>query len=234
MKKLFTILSAAAMIATGSQAAVKTQEVTIQFTDYYYEQFAEPQTTTVAYNDGIFTIENFFNSGLAVNFTIPLDKDSYPMTGEYDDWQEFSFLEENMIAENFCHYLYDYEKEDYGTGYIYGYNDAAADEATEVTKLFVYDSWYNNVAAYVKEDGSIGLMFDIYVTFPLLGEWGDACYMSFDLDDLAGIFSETAVETIENAVAPMEYYDLNGVRVMNPKHGIFIQRQGNKTVEVMK
>ena len=32
--------------------------------------------------------------------------------------------------------------------------------------------------------------------------------------------------------APVEYYNLQGIRVENPANGIFIRRQGNKTTKV--
>ncbi|MDE6564353.1 MAG: hypothetical protein K2L92_05950, partial [Muribaculaceae bacterium] len=32
--------------------------------------------------------------------------------------------------------------------------------------------------------------------------------------------------------APVEYYNLQGIRVENPENGIFIRRQGNKTTKV--
>ncbi len=42
------------------------------------------------------------------------------------------------------------------------------------------------------------------------------------------------VETIvvENENAPVEYFNLQGVRVAEPANGIFIRRQGNKVTKV--
>lgn len=37
---------------------------------------------------------------------------------------------------------------------------------------------------------------------------------------------------IDNSDAPVEYYNLQGMRVSNPENGIFIRRQGNKAVKV--
>ncbi|MCM1449752.1 MAG: phosphodiester glycosidase family protein [Clostridiales bacterium] len=37
----------------------------------------------------------------------------------------------------------------------------------------------------------------------------------------------------ENSNAPVEYYNLQGMRVMNPANGIFIKRQGSKATKVM-
>ncbi|MDE6177902.1 MAG: Ig-like domain-containing protein, partial [Duncaniella sp.] len=40
--------------------------------------------------------------------------------------------------------------------------------------------------------------------------------------------SESAIEDIEAADAPAEYYNLQGIRVDNPASGLYIKRQGNK------
>lgn len=46
---------------------------------------------------------------------------------------------------------------------------------------------------------------------------------------------QTGVEVIEPTEenAPVEFYNLQGVRVANPEHGIFIRRQGSKTTKVI-
>lgn len=48
-------------------------------------------------------------------------------------------------------------------------------------------------------------------------------------------FVPTGVENVgeENTDAPVEYYNLNGVKVDNPSNGIFIRRQGGKTTKVV-
>lgn len=43
-----------------------------------------------------------------------------------------------------------------------------------------------------------------------------------------------AVTAIENADAPVEFFTLQGVKTENPQHGIFIMRQGNKAVKVVR
>ncbi len=59
--------------------------------------------------------------------------------------------------------------------------------------------------------------------------------------DLVRIYSEegdeeapdSSVAMIEDANAPVEYYNLQGVRVNNAENGIFIRKQGNKTSKVI-
>lgn len=60
--------------------------------------------------------------------------------------------------------------------------------------------------------------FDAYICF------------SFDPNDL----SQTGIEDIEaeDNNAPVEYYNMQGVRVENPTNGIYIRRQGNEVTKV--
>ena len=43
----------------------------------------------------------------------------------------------------------------------------------------------------------------------------------------------TAIESIEVENAPVEYYNLQGVKVANPENGLFIKKQGAKTTKVV-
>ncbi len=55
-------------------------------------------------------------------------------------------------------------------------------------------------------------------------------YLVFDLPVNAGIDNVVADE---NGNAPVEYYNLQGVRVENPANGLFIKRQGSKVEKVV-
>ena len=44
----------------------------------------------------------------------------------------------------------------------------------------------------------------------------------------------TAIESVAvDANAPVEYYNLQGVKVANPENGLFIKKQGNKATKVI-
>lgn len=47
--------------------------------------------------------------------------------------------------------------------------------------------------------------------------------------DFAGF---DGVESDECGDAPVEYYNLQGIRVENPESGLYIRRQGNKSTKV--
>ena len=48
------------------------------------------------------------------------------------------------------------------------------------------------------------------------------------LDEIA-----TGIEEVNAANAPVEYYNLQGVKVANPENGIFIKKQGAKATKVI-
>lgn len=53
--------------------------------------------------------------------------------------------------------------------------------------------------------------------------------LDFEIPGLTGISNVTVAD--ENA--PVEYYNLQGVRVANPESGLYIKRQGNKATKVL-
>lgn len=53
---------------------------------------------------------------------------------------------------------------------------------------------------------------------------------AYEFEGKAGV--ESVVSDVEDPNAPVEYYNLQGMRVNNPENGIFIRRQGNKATKV--
>ncbi len=51
----------------------------------------------------------------------------------------------------------------------------------------------------------------------------------YNYDEVVGVDNITESETVES----VEYYNLQGVRVVNPRNGIFIKKQGNKTQKII-
>lgn len=58
---------------------------------------------------------------------------------------------------------------------------------------------------------------------------GSEITLDFEIPGLTGISNVTVAD--ENA--PVEYYNLQGVRVANPESGLYIKRQGNKATKVL-
>lgn len=51
---------------------------------------------------------------------------------------------------------------------------------------------------------------------------------------LTKVYSPSAIETVNSEInAPVEYYNLQGVKVANPSNGIFIKKQGSKATKIV-
>lgn len=81
-------------------------------------------------------------------------------------------------------------------------------------KIFVYSMDYLNFAAYVNQ-----------------------YYGNNVLPKLYKLDSDSSVEILDSSVedsnAPVEYFNLQGVKVTNPSGGVFIRRQGSKSSKVL-
>jgi len=84
-------------------------------------------------------------------------------------------------------------------------------------------------------DGKVWLSFYLSNTYGT-GNKHDNLWMDLDMvsimtsEEYAGI---KTITTAEDAEAPVEYFNLQGVRVAQPENGLYIRRQGNKTTKVV-
>ena len=65
------------------------------------------------------------------------------------------------------------------------------------------------------------------------GEQNRFAFKSFKLFYKGDNGSGVANIAIDDENAPVEYYNLQGIRVANPDKGLYIVRQGNKTSKVI-
>lgn len=77
-------------------------------------------------------------------------------------------------------------------------------------------------------------MRDLEITF-YEGEESPGCNYTVEMVTVDDIFTPSAgVESlIDDANAPVEYYNLQGVKVANPEKGIYIKKQGSKSTKVI-
>lgn len=95
----------------------------------------------------------------------------------------------------------------------------------------------NSIKADVALNGIVDATDKAHMDIDVL--W-DASALALGLDQIPikvvfdGQLEAAGVENVvvdENA--PIEYYNLNGIRVANPENGIYIRRQGNKVSKVL-
>lgn len=179
------------------------------------------ETGLVVKEDGTVTLTDFMYSGQPLSFKVN--------ETEVGKW---GTLEITSPTQDYHGYIYLRNSTD--TDYLYctayGFNNVEGATAFEMPYVLVnYSNVYrydmtepdNNyeycasicMNAWKKDDSSTGYFYiDIY----------------FNLPATSGV-----QEVIENADAPVEFYNLNGMKVENPSNGIFIRKQGNKTSKII-
>ena len=90
----------------------------------------------------------------------------------------------------------------------------------------------------------VNLLVEANGSYTMTDNWGGGtqswksaagtCTVRVDVvNNKLNILEFTGVEGVEfDENAPVEYYNLNGVKVENPTNGTFIKVQGNKTAKV--
>lgn len=106
--------------------------------------------------------------------------------------------------------------------------------------FFIADAYTPNVKAngyefqVVDQAYTNGPTGKLWLVFDFAG-YPDQAFSFTDIVFAPTSKASDAVNSIESAdiTAPVEYYNLNGVRVAHPQHGIYIMRQGDKARKVM-
>lgn len=234
MKKIFTSIAMAA-IAVFSVGA---ETVTANFQTYTnadgYRDYLKPFELEINKEaDGSYSMPNFMNSGSAVSFTFTEPK--------VNKSAEIKLTSNNESVATAW---------EWGEGYEdwYALLDANGDalelkgERTDGSNIVIYDPVIitadgGYLYAYVKKldtsDGKNEYNYyaDINIcAYPEDNDDGDYFYLSFYFDKAEG----SAVEAVASeSNAPVEFYNLNGVRVVNPSNGIFIRKQGGDVKKVI-
>lgn len=135
------------------------------------------------------------------------------------DVDEFEVISSgNTINGKSCFYLYGgVENEVVKNRHYLGTPSFVTDE-TEAAEFYVDDE-----ALLRYKDGN----YLAYVGGAFVKSADRAGAVTLYVND-SGITTDVEVVEIEDADAPVEYYNLQGVRVANPQNGLYIVRQGNK------
>lgn len=95
-------------------------------------------------------------------------------------------------------------------------------------EAFSWDFYANNPVSLEKFAGKkIQIAFKYISTADVAGTW-EVQYISVEGEE-----SESGITEIEATEAPVEYYNLQGVRVENPSNGLYIRKQGNQITKVI-
>ena len=233
MKKFFTMLGAALMMGSFSANADKV-EVWVSYwdstnNDYVYENSFE--TDIVRNEDGSYSLQDFFNSGYPASFT-------------FEQPEVYGYNPLKMCKTIFLYPGYSYPylmtTEDFeldadgwpvnNDAYLTCYSYSTDGTPTELWYPYVDDTGDPTYSSFVsrmdpEEDGA-----DYYASIVLSATLSDGSFSPWYY--LNFVFNELEPAAVKNITidtnVPVEYYNLNGVRVDNPSNGIFIVKKGNK------
>lgn len=171
--------------------------------------------------DGSFTVANFLDSGEPVSF-------KFKGVGT-QSMCPMEFTSPTLLVSDGLYVYLLNEDGNYITGKV-------TDDGGNVTTLYfpyIYNE-ENFTNAYTTEgnDGA-SMSYDVCVALTGFDENSDATdyyYLNFYFTDN----EYASVSKIENDNdAPVEFYNLQGVRVQNPENGIFIRKQGSKVSKMI-
>ena len=188
-----------------------------------YETYAKPHETTlekyVNENTTKYTIKDFLGTGNDVDFTFEDPEEGVEATmtiaqSYYVDGVSYPYFYAN--GNYFTTNLVGLDDSAINLSYLYFDTEATVYKHTEA-EVASYDTKYYGSFYFVGYDGSAytdWLFLDFYFN-------GD--------NNESGIIDTL----LDNSNAPVEYYNLNGIRVENPANGIYICKQGNNVKKVI-
>ena len=186
--------------------------------------YAKPHQTQLEKYAGdevaVYKIKNFLGSENDVDFSFV-----EPKSGE----ETVISISQSYLFDGDT-YPYFYANDDYFTSKL---NSLEGDETLSLDWLY-YDSSSAVVYKYTDEEAALyNAQYNcsiVFVGYETEG-WSNWMNLSFDFGSLGE--NSGVSNVMDDSNAPVEFYNLNGMRVENPSNGIFIRKQGNKTNKVV-
>lgn len=240
MKKFLLTLGAVALFAAPSFAqdelADNEQKIDLEFygdsaSDWSVPDLSAPdaklstmectlvQNATDSEGNFHFTLLNAFNSGapLSFYFNPANEDDDHFLTMHFEETEYVKFNVEadfiDAILNTGTQWTMDTKDGDPVT--MNRINFRETNPAPQV-QILQDDAFEYEARLYMWADSSSG--------------WLDCHHVVFYFDNMLG---ESSVAKIEVDNSPVEYYNLQGVKVTNPTNGLYIVRQGKKAHKVM-
>lgn len=227
MKQIFTFLTAALFAGSISATA---ETVTVYVQDYNYNDIGKAYDTDLTRNeDGSYTIGDVLGSGCPVSFKFDVpgadESSNIELEGNNLYYVEGSTYPYLLTADG-----------DYATCYAYSPTD---DSKTTILWPYLYTDGYSYVYRYdmslPENQGYKEFMGCVLVSGTAADEVSSAgyYYLNFYFDEISLPTSGVEAAFVNSENAPVEYFNLQGVRVVNPQNGIFIRRQGDEVEKVL-
>lgn len=251
MKKIFTLF-AAAMLTMGAMAQNKNVHFEYDGTEVPAGsgyQMGDKDIITLTFTMGEEASDQTWSKG-----TVDVTKtDLFGNTISYSNYVQAKNANgrTNILTNRNCAY-FQFEPKYSGTIQVMSQNvgtnknivvgNITGDEYTALpTQVYKDDNAVELAANGKLEDVGINENYSGYVNFAVEagksyvfcvgGSKGRIMGFSFTYDPATGSSAITDIAADENA--PVEYFNLQGMRVENPSNGLFIKRQGSKVTKVI-
>lgn len=224
-------------IDAGESAEDTTIGVTVESEGAYYypssedyskydeiKSFKSFDAQLVIAADGTHTLKNIFNTDYSISYKVGDFTDQtapVTFTGNITadkGYEEYPYF---MNGTNYMTVTMQVDGGDssYSVEYFYGYENVKytyvyKSSAEEIAKGYYEYYVYLNLGGYV---GSTGVMDSYWV-------YGYNMHGSGD----SGV-----AKIVDDSDAPVEFYNLQGIKVANPSNGIYIRKQGSKVKKVV-
>lgn len=225
MKKFFTLLGG---LLIASNLNVKAEDLTVSNHDEESSvtvdiKNANSYVTELTKDaDGNWTLADFLESGVPFSF-------KFEKPEAVGDKAAITITSNFKADGDYCYLLDSDDKSIQGK--IFNYQGKGAEIA-------LFDPYiYNTLSySYVKSLDAATDGYEYKATFTVRATDENSksytLYLSFSFNEPQnGDTSSASVVSVENA--PVEYFNLQGVKMADPSNGIFIRKQGSKTSKVV-
>lgn len=242
MKKIFTLLGG---LLVASNFAVCAEKVTVYISDEDGKEIAYDFDANLKKDaDGVYTLENLFSTSettKGIPFSFKFDQPEVDKTSPIEvtsnltaikDWDGYYYIK-NSNDKHPIFWIYDLNGIDDWVrlrysfiylgkdgSYVYRYDTSDPDNKYEYYVSLMISGTFNG---YNSET-------DDYTTelFTGEGEEDPWLYVEFWFNE-PNANDDDYVSSVSVENAPVEFYNLQGVKVAEPSHGIFIRKQGTET-----
>ncbi len=241
MKKIFTLLAVAAM-AISAQAQTHTWQMTADFVGVDNKTYAEdtdcPFTLTPNQGDWNVLADQKFgeNTNKYPEFTVGLQGSNNP-SGDGKNYKK----DDNCSFPDYgCAYIFSpksdgvlkmYVKlaDNKPTRVVTG-TEYAAFECENVDSPIKTSAWEEGLTYACDGNGFCVVTVNTVANtqYCIVTNGSKVTLYGYDFEGSASLDSIVADEN-----APVEYFNLQGIRVANPENGLYIRRQGNKVAKVV-
>ncbi|MCM1402121.1 MAG: hypothetical protein NC189_08895 [Bacteroides sp.] len=216
MKKVLLVLITV-IFAGASTVSASAENVVFKVESSSHQILCKDFESEVTRNaDGSWTIADYFNSGSPLSFTLS----EQPVGGKYAI---------NITSEGFYSgvSVFPYDKDGNFMSYTMKFDDGSEEE---ISSPYIYMDGYSFALVNTGATPTTNCVICNYCNRKDASQSG-FIFVSFTLNgDLTA-----AIENIDadSANLPVEYFSIDGKRVVNPDKGFYIRKQGGKSEKVL-